>query len=126
MSKFIMFQGLRTEICGVSNIETAKKWYAEALGFEPYFDEPYYVGFNVGGFELGLNPNAATVTKASAGVIAYWGVENIESEYERLLSPGAIEPKAVQDVGNGIRVGTVLDPFGNIVGLIRNPEFKIA
>jgi predicted enzyme related to lactoylglutathione lyase len=126
MEKLIMFQGLRTVVYGVSNIETAKKWYGTVLGFEPYFDEPDYVGFNVGGFELGLNPNAATVTKASAGVIAYWGVENIDSEYERLLSLGAIEYEAVQDVGDGIRVGTVLDPFGNIVGLIRNPEFKIA
>jgi catechol 2,3-dioxygenase-like lactoylglutathione lyase family enzyme len=121
-----MFQGLRTVIYGVPNIETAKKWYAAVLGFDLYFDEPYYVGFNVGGFELGLNPNATTSTKASAGVIAYWGVENIEAEYERLLSLGAIEHEAVQDVGKGILVGTVLDPFGSIVRLNRNPEFEIA
>ncbi len=72
-----MFQVLRTVIYGVTNIEKAKKWYSEALGFAPYFDEPFYIGFNVDGYELGLDPNALPVTKESAGVVAYWGVENI-------------------------------------------------
>ena len=120
-----MFQGLRTVIYGVTNIEEAKKWYSQALGFAPYFDEPFYIGFNVGGYELGLDPNASPVTKENAGVVAYWGVENIEAEYQRLIALGANEHGAVREVGGGIQVATVLDPFGNIVGLIHNPHFKI-
>lgn len=120
-----MFQGLRTVIYGVADIEKAKKWYTEALGFGPYFDEPFYVGFNIGGYELGLDPNAGPVSKASAGVVAYWGVENIAGEFKRLLALGAKEHGAVREVGGGIYVATVLDPFENIVGLIHNPHFKI-
>ena len=65
-----MFQGLRTVIYGVGDIDRAKKWYSQILGVAPYFDEPFYVGFNVGGYELGLDPNAASVSKESTGVVA--------------------------------------------------------
>jgi predicted enzyme related to lactoylglutathione lyase len=120
-----MIQGLRTVIYGVPNIKNAKEWYTKFLGFGPYFDEPYYVGFNVGGYELGLNPHASQVTKESAGVIAYWGVTDIQAEYARVLALGAKEHQAVQGVGDGILVASILDPYGNIVGLIDNPQFKI-
>ena len=120
-----MFQGLRTVIYGVGDIDRAKKWYSQILGVAPYFDEPFYVGFNVGGYELGLDPNAASVSKESTGVVAYWGVENIETEFKRLLNLGGKEHGAVRDVGGGIQVATVLDPFGNIIGLIHNPHFKV-
>lgn len=119
-----MFQGLRTVIYGVSDIEKAKHWYSTALGINPYFDEPFYVGFNVGGYELGLDPNAEPVSQQSAGVVAYWGVENIQAELKRLVAAGATIHGDVRDVGGGIQVASVLDPFGNIVGLIHNPHFK--
>lgn len=67
-----MFQGLRTVIYGVADIEAAKKWYSAALGFGPYFDQPYYVGFSVGGYELGVVPNTKPPAKASTGAVAYW------------------------------------------------------
>jgi catechol 2,3-dioxygenase-like lactoylglutathione lyase family enzyme len=52
-----MFKGLRTVIYHVDDIAKAKKCYSDVLGIKPYFDQPFYVGFNVGGFELGLDPN---------------------------------------------------------------------
>jgi catechol 2,3-dioxygenase-like lactoylglutathione lyase family enzyme len=57
-----MFQGLRTVIYRVPDLTRAKAWYSEAFGIQPYFDEPFYVGFNIGGYELGLDPNASAVT----------------------------------------------------------------
>lgn len=118
-----MFQGLRTVIYGVTDIQKAKTWYAAALDFKPYFGEPFYVGFNVGGYELGLVPEEKPSSKPSEGVIAYWGVGN--AEFERLLTLGAKEHGAARDVGGGVSMATVLDPFGNIIGLIYNPHFKI-
>jgi len=120
-----MFQGLRTVIYGVSDIDRAKQWYSQVLGMAPYFDEPFYVGFNVGGYELGLDPNAAPVSEESAGVVAYWGVEDIDAELTRLIDLGGKVHGAIRDVGGGIRVATVLDPFGNLVGLVYNPHFKV-
>ena len=63
-----MLQGLRTVIYHVDNIERAKEWYTEFVGYPPYFDQPFYVGFNVGGFELGLDPDMSGVNKGKAGV----------------------------------------------------------
>lgn len=120
-----MFLGLRTVIYQVSDLEQAKVWFSKALGINPYFDEPFYVGFNVGGYELGLDPDSSNATAGSSGVVAYWGVESVEESLRQLLELGAKEHGEVQNVGDGIRVATVLDPFGNIFGIIENPHFTL-
>jgi predicted enzyme related to lactoylglutathione lyase len=119
-----MFQGLRTVIYHVSDLDRAKMWYSSVLKIEPYFDQPFYIGFNVGGFELGLDPDT-TGASGSGGVAAYWGVSDCEAAFNRLLELGASAHGAVQDVGGGIRVATVTDPFGNVIGVIENPNFSI-
>lgn len=120
-----MLLGLRTVIYAAPDLAGAKAWYSALLGIAPYFDEPFYVGFSVGGYELGLDPNAATPPSAG-GATAYWGVENLDVALARAASQDATVVSAAQDVGDGIRVATVADPFGNIIGLIENPHFKLA
>ena len=120
-----MFQGLRTAIYGVSDIAAAKAWYSEVLGFAPYFDQPYYVGFNVGGYELGLDPNAAPGNGSASGVIIYWGVPNADGAMARLRDMGAKEVSAMADVGDNIKVALVSDPYGNVFGIIENPNFTL-
>ena len=120
------FLGLRTVIYANTELQKARDWYADVLGFAPYFDEPYYVGFNVGGYELGVMPAAGANQPGGGGVLAYWGVANAKAAYERLLALGATAREPVSDVGEGIKVATVLDPFGNILGIIENPHFKLA
>jgi predicted enzyme related to lactoylglutathione lyase len=116
--------GLRTVVYYTPDLAKARQWYAQAFDTQPYFDTPYYVGFNIGGYELGLHPDEGT--KAGAGgAVAYWGVTDIAAEVARLVSLGAPVHSAVQDVGEGIKVATVLDPFGNHVGLIENPHFAL-
>jgi predicted enzyme related to lactoylglutathione lyase len=117
-----MFQGLRTVIYHVDNLEKAKAWYSEALGVKPYFDQPFYVGFNVGGYELGLDPDMTGVSKGN-NAVAYWGVKDAAIAYERMIELGAKKHSDVTDVG-GIFVATVTDPFGNVFGIIENPHFK--
>jgi predicted enzyme related to lactoylglutathione lyase len=119
-----MFKGLRTVIYHVHNINQAKEWYSSILGVKPYFDEPYYVGFNIGGFELGLDPDIKT-TKIGNNSVAYWGVDNIEMIFKRLIDMGAKKNSEIQDVGDSIKVASVKDPYGNIIGLIENPHFKL-
>ncbi len=115
-----MLLGLRTAIYPAPDLQGAKRWYAEMLGVAPYFDEPFYVGFSVGGFELGLLPDA---TPGTAGPQALWGVADIVASYARLLALGATPLAPVADVGGGIRVAAVTDPFGNRFGIIENPHF---
>ena len=119
------FLGLRTAIYPVDDLEKAKSFYTAVLGTGPYFDEPFYVGYNVGGFELGLNPDTSKTKPGAAGVATYWGVLDAEAAFKRLLGLGAREHEGVQDVGGGIKVATVLDPFGNVLGIIENPHFTL-
>lgn len=121
-----MLQGLRTLVYQVADLDAAKGWYAELLGIPPYFDEPFYVGFNVGGYELGLQPRNAADTSQARDSVTYWGVPNAQEACTRLLALGAKEYQAVQDVGGGIRLGAVTDPSGNILGVIENPLFLAA
>jgi predicted enzyme related to lactoylglutathione lyase len=119
-----MIQGLRTTIYKVGDLEQAKKWYSDVLNLQPYFDEPFYVGFNVGGFELGLDPDVEGLSVGN-NLLVYWGVENVKESFEELLNKGATVHSAPLNVGGEIVVASVFDPFGNIFGIIENPEFKI-
>ena len=120
-----MVKGLATVIYHVTDLKRAKAWYSTAFQQQPYFDQPFYVGFNIAGYELGLDPNQ-TVTKAGrGGGVAYWRVAEIESAVQHFVTAGAIVVTPIQDVGERIKVATVTDPFGNMIGLIENPHFEL-
>jgi len=119
------FLGLRTVIYHVPDIDAAKRWYILATGVEPYFDEPFYVGFNIGGFELGLDPDMEHAASGVAGTTAYWGVANVEQALVGLVDAGAKLKAPATEVGDGIRVGSVIDPFGNELAVIENPHFAL-
>jgi predicted enzyme related to lactoylglutathione lyase len=118
------FKGLRTCIYRVSDIRKATAWYSNVLGIDPYFNEPFYVGFTVGGYELGLHPEESTEPKGPS-VLTYWGVDDVHHVYSQLLSEGASEFEKPEEVGGGIVVAAVKDPWGNIFGIIHNPHFKL-
>lgn len=118
-----MILGLRSAIYPVSDLAAATQWYAQLLEARPYFDEPFYVGFNVGGFELGLIPDGEANT---AGPQALWGVADVSLVHSRLLALGATPLDPIAEVGGGIKVAAVTDPFGNRFGIIENPNFDPA
>ena len=117
-----MLHGLRTIKYPVTDLEAAKQWYSEVFGVAPYFDQPFYVGFAIGGFELGLVPDGEP---GLAGCVAYWGVDDMQAETARIVALGAVMHGDVQDVGEGILVAELKDPFGNLLGLIVNPHFDL-
>ena len=120
-----MVKGLATVIYHVSDVDRAKAWYARAFQQQPYFDEPFYVGFNIAGYELGLDPNSDGGSPGRGGSVAYWRVEDIERAIAHFADAGAAVASSAQDVGGGIKVATVTDPFGNLIGLIENPNFAL-
>lgn len=120
------FGGLRTVIYYVADLAAAKAWYSRLLEAAPYFDQPFYVGFNVSGYELGLHPAQEGEARGPhSGGVAYWGVADARAALERLLSLGATQQHPVQDVGEGIKVASVFDPFGNVFAVIENPNFHL-
>jgi lactoylglutathione lyase len=117
--------GLRTTIYKVGDIQKATEWYSKVFETNPYFNEPYYVGFNIQGYELGLQPEESTTLNKIESVVSYWGVENIQETFDRLIELGATENEKPYNVGEEIMTATVKDPFGNVIGLIYNPHFQL-
>lgn len=119
------FLGLRTAIYKVADMAEATQWYTNILGAAPYFNEPFYVGFNVAGYELGLQPGDDNPAEKPDSVMAYWGVEDVAATHAMLLAAGAAPHEDPADVGGGIMVAVVKDPWGNAFGIIYNPHFKL-
>ena len=116
--------GLRTALYYVPQLAEAKDWYSKAFDSKPYYDTPYYVGFNIGGYELGLHPVEKPKTWGDAQFV-YWGVSNMKKSLKHLKSLGASIHDKPQNVGGEIELASVTDPWGNIIGIIFNPEFKL-
>lgn len=111
--------GLRTLIFPAPDLDAATSWWSDYLGYGPYFDEPFYVGFDVAGYELGLVPDA----ESADGATAYWAVDDVALAIVEATDLGASVREEAHDVGDGIVVGSVRTPQGSVVGFIRNPHF---
>ena len=116
-----MIKGLRTALYPAPELALAKDWYESVFQQKPYFDEPFYVGFEIGGFELGLVPD---LLPGEVGAEALWGVDDLENEVARLRGLGVTLKGEIEEVGGGIKVVDLADPFGNLVALIENPNFQ--
>lgn len=119
------FLGLRTTVYKTTELTKAKEWYANAFETPPYFDEDFYIGFNIGGYELGLLPEDDTSSPKADSVISYWGVDDINKTYSHLIESGAVPHEQPTNVGGELWVASVKDPWGNVIGIIYNPDFKV-
>ena len=111
-------RGLRTVIYPVDELDEATSWWAALLGQQPYFKEPFYVGFEVGGDELGLLPDG----NVADGAQAYWGVDDVREAVDEAVGLGAVIVAESADVGAGIVTALVRSPHGALIGLIFNPN----
>ncbi len=112
-----MFNKLRTVVYHVSDLQQAKEWYQYITGITPYFDMPFYVGFNINGCELGLDPDLTYATNGNHSFV-YWNVDDIEDSIKKLLAAKATILENIKEVGEGTRVATVMDLWGNAIGII--------
>ena len=117
--------GLRTCAYMVPDLDAAKQWYIKAFGTKPYFDEPFYVGFNIGGYELGLMPTEKKEEGLPENILMYWGVENVQAVFDSFIKLGAEPHEEPHSVGEPLIVASVRDPWGNVIGFIYNPAFRL-
>ena len=124
-----MLRGLTTVSYYAADLPAASRWYTEFLGIEPYFNEkPGYVEFRLGDYqhELGIidrrfapNPSA----DGPGGAIVYWHVDDVRAALDRLLALGARPYEEMVERGPGFVTASVVDPFGNILGVMYNQHF---
>jgi predicted enzyme related to lactoylglutathione lyase len=129
-----MLRGLTTVSFWVDDVSAARDWYTAVLGIGPYFQRPEqgapaYIEFRVGADEdeLGLIDRRYAPPGASwdpGGAIIYWQVDDVAAAVSRLIELGATEyqPVTAQRTA-GFITASVVDPFGNILGLMYNPHF---
>ena len=111
-------QGIKTVLHPVSDLVTAKEVYAALLGIPPQHDDSYYVGFEAEGQHIGLVPNGGAQGMTSP--VAYWHVPDLEAKLAEMTAVGAIVKEPAHDVGGGRLVATVIDPDGNVLGLVQD------
>lgn len=128
MSDIVTLRGLSTVSFWAADLAEAKKWYAELLGIDPYFERPGYAEFRLGDYqhELGLidsryAPDGSGTSPA--GAVVYWHVDDVTSTFKKLLSKGAKEYEAPTERGEGFITASVIDPFGNILGIMYNQHY---
>jgi predicted enzyme related to lactoylglutathione lyase len=114
-----MTASMRTVIFPVEDLGAAKQLYGALLGVAPSVDESYYVGFDVDGQHVGLDPNGHR--HVPAGPVGYWHVGDIAKAIGAMVASGAETLQSITDVGGGKLIATVKDPDGNIVGLLQEP-----
>ena len=110
-------EGIKTVLHPVSDLAQAKAVYAALLGVEPQTDEPYYVGFEAAGQHIGLLPGGGPQGLTQS--LAYWHVPDIEAKLAEVTAAGATVKEPAHDVGGGRLVATVIDPDGNVLGLVQ-------
>jgi predicted enzyme related to lactoylglutathione lyase len=113
-----MTEGIKTIIYPVRDLAQAKTLYRELLGVDASMDEAYYVHFTVKGQEIGLDPHGHS--SGMTGPVGYWHVADINSSVQALLDAGAEPQYEVKDVGGGRLIASVVDPDGNVIGLIQS------
>ncbi|WP_026678532.1 VOC family protein [Fictibacillus gelatini] len=128
MSDIQTLRGLTTVSFWTDDLAAAKNWYSELLGIEPYFERPGYAEFRLGDYqhELGLIDSRYAPGGSStgpAGAVVYWHVDDVTATFKQLLSMGAKEYEAPTERGEGFITASVVDPFGNILGIMYNQHY---
>ncbi len=119
------FLGIGSVIYEVDNIQEARDWYAKAFETKPQIDESHYVGFMINGYAIGFRSKKEERCTKIESTVCYWDVKNIQEVYDRLVGLGAKEDQPPFDAGGEMKLATVVDPFGHMIGLSYNPYTSI-
>src|SRR5689334_22536252 len=106
-----MSPAIRSLVIPVTDLGAAKAVYTALLG-APHTDQSYYVGYNINGFEVALNPAGER-----GGPVAFVDVEDLDATREHLLAAGATERDAPRQVAPEARICVLADADGNPIGL---------
>ncbi|MFI6866257.1 VOC family protein [Nocardia sp. NPDC050406] len=128
-----MLRGLTTVNHFATDVQAAVRWYAEVFGVEPYFEKEFggqvaYVEFRIGDFQhefgiLDARYAPHPVGEKPSGTMTYWAVDDVNAAFERLLALGATEHAKPTEHGPGFVTASVIDPFGNVLGVMFNQHY---
>ena len=114
-----MTGGIKTILFPTSDIEATKQLFTRLLGTEPFVDEPYYVGFQVGDIQVGIDPTGED--RGMTGATPFFEVDNIQAAVDELKASGADLVEGVRGVGAGKQIAMLSDSEGSMIGLSQTP-----
>ena len=128
MEETLTLRGLATLNFFAADHEAAREWYSKLLGFPPYFERPGYIEFRLGDYqhELGIIDARFApggINDQPGGAIMYWHVNDVAAMLEKLFSLGAKPYEKIMVRGGGFITASVVDPFGNVLGIMYNPHY---
>lgn len=128
-----MLRGLATVSFYATDLAEAAAWYTKVLGVEPYYAFPHegppaYIEFRIGDYEheLGFIDARWAPHKTAgepSGSVVFWHVDDVPGALERLVGFGARVHEEVTRREDGFVTASVVDPFGNILGVMYNPHY---
>ncbi|MGY4644168.1 VOC family protein [Cellulomonas sp. URHB0016] len=121
------FRGLATLSFFADDVTAASTWYTDLFGVAPYFVRDGYVEFRIGDHEdeLGIvDRRFAPTSGGPSGAVVYWHVDDLAGMVDRLLALGATVHQPVRERGHGFATASVVDPFGNVLGVMTNPHWQ--
>jgi len=116
--------GLRSCIYRVPDLAEASSWYGKVFDATPYFENEFYIGFDIDGYELGLLKGKGPDRVELSG-LSYWATNDIEQSISRFKAEGAKLEEEIMDVGDGVLLAALSDPWNNGIRLIENRFFQI-
>jgi predicted enzyme related to lactoylglutathione lyase len=128
-----MLRGMATVNFWADDLKAARDWYTKLLGTEAYFqrpdsENPAYIEFRLGDSEdeFGIIDRSyapETMQPGPGGSVLYWHVDDVQAALDRVLELGATLYDELTERGRGFITASVVDPFGNILGLQYNPHY---
>ena len=127
-----MLRGFATVNFFADDLIAARDWYADLFGIDAYFQRPdaqnpAYIEFRVGDYEdeLGIIDRryAPHRDEAPGGAVVYWHVDDVAAAVKDLLARGANEHEPITERSEDFVTASVVDPFGNILGVMYNPHY---
>ena len=115
-----MIKSIKSIVYPSANIDADVAFWTKVLGKEPYFNEHYYVGFRMDGYELGLDPNA--ISEGVTQPVTYWDVADIEEEVAKLVALGMTLHEPIQELSSGVKIAKLKDTAGYMFGLVSSQE----
>jgi predicted enzyme related to lactoylglutathione lyase len=127
-----MLRGFATVNFFADDLIAARNWYASLFGVRAYLqrpdeENPAYIEFRVGDYEdeLGIIDRryAPHHQETPGGAVVYWQVDDVAVAVNDLKARGAKEHEPIVERGDGFMTASMIDPFGNILGVMYNPHY---
>ncbi|MDA0771181.1 MAG: VOC family protein [Chloroflexi bacterium] len=119
-----MIDGVVGVIIWTDRLDEMTEFYRDTMSFPVHSVRPYFVAFQLGEvrFSIGTHEHVSGRTVEPERVMINLGTEDIQNAYKTLSAKGVEFVRPPEQEHWGGWVATLLDPDGNTLQLLQQPE----